>query len=68
MRQIRSAANTSSSVLGNLKNGEKVTVLGKANGWAKINYQGKEGYVSLEFFRSRKTRRKASGKHYELDD
>ncbi|MEK7008638.1 SH3 domain-containing protein [Bacillus sp. FSL M7-1020] len=32
MRQIQS------SVLGNLKNGEKVTVLGKANGWAKINY------------------------------
>ncbi|MGX5571809.1 SH3 domain-containing protein [Bacillus toyonensis] len=47
--RVRSAANTSSSVLGNLKNGEKVTVLGKANGWAKINYQGKEGYVSLEF-------------------
>ncbi|MED3482381.1 SH3 domain-containing protein, partial [Bacillus toyonensis] len=33
--RVRSAANTSSSVLGNLKNGEKVTVLGKANGWAK---------------------------------
>ncbi|WP_088321367.1 SH3 domain-containing protein [Bacillus wiedmannii] len=47
--RVRSAANTSSSVLGNLKNGEKVTVLGKANGWAKISYQGKEGYVSLEF-------------------
>ncbi|THG56555.1 SH3 domain-containing protein, partial [Bacillus sp. HUB-I-004] len=47
--RVRSAANTSSSILGNLKNGEKVTVLGKANGWAKINYQGKEGYVSLEF-------------------
>ncbi|PEX80624.1 SH3 domain-containing protein, partial [Bacillus cereus] len=47
--RVRSAANTSSSVLGTLKNGEKVTVLGKANGWAKINYQGKEGYVSLEF-------------------
>ena len=47
--RVRSAANTSSSVLGNLKNGEKVTVLGKVNGWAKINYQGKEGYVSLEF-------------------
>ncbi|PFL18075.1 mannosyl-glycoprotein endo-beta-N-acetylglucosamidase, partial [Bacillus thuringiensis] len=41
--RVRSAANTSSSVLGNLKNGEKVTVLGKANGWAKISYQGKEG-------------------------
>ncbi|WP_165615162.1 SH3 domain-containing protein, partial [Bacillus paramycoides] len=49
--RVRSAANTSSAVLGNLKNGEKVTVLGKANGWAKINYQGKEGYVSLEFVR-----------------
>ncbi|MBX0350568.1 SH3 domain-containing protein, partial [Bacillus toyonensis] len=47
--RVRSAANTSSPVLGNLKNGEKVTVLGKANGWAKISYQGKEGYVSLEF-------------------
>ncbi|WP_342380787.1 SH3 domain-containing protein [Bacillus thuringiensis] len=47
--RVRSAANTSSSILGNLKNGEKVTVLGKANGWAKISYQGKEGYVSLEF-------------------
>ncbi|PEM95248.1 hypothetical protein CN621_28755, partial [Bacillus wiedmannii] len=47
--RVRSAANTSSSVLGNLKNGEKVTVLGKANGWVKISYQGKEGYVSLEF-------------------
>ncbi|WP_257211003.1 SH3 domain-containing protein, partial [Bacillus wiedmannii] len=41
--RVRSAANTSSSILGNLKNGEKVTVLGKANGWAKISYQGKEG-------------------------
>ncbi|MHA4164070.1 SH3 domain-containing protein, partial [Bacillus cereus] len=47
--RVRSAANTNSSILGNLKNGEKVTVLGKANGWAKISYQGKEGYVSLEF-------------------
>ncbi|WP_317843056.1 SH3 domain-containing protein, partial [Bacillus wiedmannii] len=28
--RVRSAANTSSSILGNLKNGEKVTVLGKA--------------------------------------
>ncbi|WP_242226779.1 SH3 domain-containing protein, partial [Bacillus cereus group sp. BfR-BA-01358] len=26
--RVRSAANTSSSILGNLKNGEKVTVLG----------------------------------------
>ncbi|WP_255258188.1 SH3 domain-containing protein, partial [Bacillus sp. AFS018417] len=47
--RVRSAANTSSTILGNLKQGEKVTILGKENGWAKIAYNGKEGYVSLEF-------------------
>ncbi|WP_255258126.1 SH3 domain-containing protein, partial [Bacillus sp. AFS018417] len=47
--RVRSAANTNSTVLGNLKQGEKITVLGKENGWAKIAYNGKEGYVSLEF-------------------
>ncbi|MBY0600039.1 hypothetical protein K4569_28170, partial [Bacillus bingmayongensis] len=25
------------------------TILGKANGWAKISYKGNEGYISLEF-------------------
>ncbi|MDM5153251.1 SH3 domain-containing protein [Bacillus sp. DX1.1] len=47
--RVRSKANTSSSILGNLKQGEKVTILGKANGWAKVSYKGKEGYISLEF-------------------
>ena len=47
--RIRSAANTNSTILGYLKQGEKITVLGKANGWAKISYKGKEGYVSLRF-------------------
>ncbi|PFE04560.1 mannosyl-glycoprotein endo-beta-N-acetylglucosamidase, partial [Bacillus sp. AFS023182] len=47
--RVRSQANTSSAILGSLKNGEKVTILGKANGWAKINYKGREGYISLEF-------------------
>ncbi|MDM5186919.1 SH3 domain-containing protein [Bacillus sp. DX4.1] len=47
--RVRSEANTSSAILGNLKQGEKVTILGKANGWAKISYKGKEGYISLEF-------------------
>ncbi|PEY42274.1 mannosyl-glycoprotein endo-beta-N-acetylglucosamidase [Bacillus cereus] len=49
--RVRSAANTNSAILGNLKNGEKVTILGKANGWAKISYKGNEGYISLEFVR-----------------
>ena len=47
--RVRSAANTNSTILGYLKQGEKITVLGKANGWAKITYKGKEGYVSLKF-------------------
>ncbi|MDZ5607208.1 SH3 domain-containing protein, partial [Bacillus pseudomycoides] len=47
--RVRSQAKASSAILGILKNGEKVTILGKANGWAKINYKGNEGYISLEF-------------------
>ncbi len=47
--RVRSGANTNSAILGSLKNGEKVTIVGKANGWAKISYKGKEGYISLEF-------------------
>ncbi|MDZ5610917.1 SH3 domain-containing protein, partial [Bacillus pseudomycoides] len=46
--RVRSAANTSSAILGNLKNGEKVTILGKANGWARIRDKGKEETITLE--------------------
>ncbi|MBO1627231.1 SH3 domain-containing protein, partial [Bacillus arachidis] len=36
-----------SSIVGYVTKNEKVTILGKANGWAKISYKGREGYISL---------------------
>lgn len=37
--------------VGHLKNGETVTIIGKENGWAKIRFNGGEGYVSLQFLK-----------------
>ncbi|WP_153019486.1 SH3 domain-containing protein, partial [Bacillus gaemokensis] len=46
---VRNSPVLGSSIVGFVQKDEKVIVLGKANGWAKISYKGKEGYVSLEF-------------------
>lgn len=47
---VRNAPNTTtSSVIGSLKRGQKISVIEIKNGWAKINYNGKTGYVSSKF-------------------
>ncbi|WP_428909887.1 SH3 domain-containing protein [Niallia sp. Krafla_26] len=46
---LRSAASTSSNILGRLENGMAVTVYSTSNGWSKIKVDGKEGYVSSEY-------------------
>lgn len=46
---FRSAASTSSTVLGELKNGTAVTVLSTSNGWSKVSYAGKTGYISADY-------------------
>lgn len=46
---FRSAASTSSTILGELKNGTAVTVLSTANGWSKVSYAGKTGYISADY-------------------
>lgn len=46
---LRSAANTSSSILAELKNGTAVTVLSTSNGWSKVSYAGKTGYISADY-------------------
>lgn len=43
--RVRSKANTNSSVLGYLHNGEKVNIIGKSGSWYKISFRGKIGYV-----------------------
>ena len=51
---VREAATRDSQLLFRLQNGNKVSILEDAgNGWAKISYDGKEGFVSTSFLRSR---------------
>lgn len=46
---LRSEANTSSSILAELKNGTAVTVLSTSNGWSKVSYAGTTGYISADY-------------------
>ncbi|QYE98702.1 SH3 domain-containing protein [Paraclostridium sordellii] len=48
---IRSGPSTGNSVIGSLKNNEKVEVISESNGWSKIKYNGKEGYVSSTYLK-----------------
>uniref|UniRef100_UPI0009D6F2EA SH3 domain-containing protein n=1 Tax=Ectobacillus panaciterrae TaxID=363872 RepID=UPI0009D6F2EA len=48
---IRASASGQANILGKLKQGQSVSVLSKSNGWAKILFNEKEAYVSLEFLR-----------------
>lgn len=47
--RVRSAASTSSSVLGYLINGASVTITGESGNWYSINYSGKTGYVCKDY-------------------
>ena len=47
--RVRSAANTSSSVLGYLLNGETVTITGESGNWYAISYKGGTGYVCKDY-------------------
>lgn len=46
---LRSGAGTGFEVLGKLHNGASVKVLGLFDGWYKVTYNGKEGYVSSDY-------------------
>lgn len=43
---VRDCASINGKVLGKLTNGTKVEAIGEINGWIKINYNGREGYIS----------------------
>ena len=49
---VRSGDGTTYSKLGTLEYKEKVTVLSTSNGWSKINYNGKTGYVDSSYLQS----------------
>lgn len=46
---VRETASSSGKILGTLNQGDKVEVLGESNGWLKINYSGKPGYILKQY-------------------
>ena len=48
---VRSSANTNSSIIGKLSNGESVVIIGKDNEWYKIECNGKTGYIYEKYVR-----------------
>ncbi|MEH6851822.1 SH3 domain-containing protein, partial [Bacillus pseudomycoides] len=48
---IRQQPTTQSKIVGKVKQGTTVKVLEIQKDWAKISYDGKEGYVSLQFLK-----------------
>lgn len=43
---VRAGASTSNRIVGGLDEGDKVTIVGKNNGWYKIRYDGSTAYVA----------------------
>lgn len=48
---VRSEPTTASSVIGTLDAHEQVNVYSVDNGWAKIDYEGGDGYVSIKYLK-----------------
>ena len=46
---FRSGPSTSASKIGSIPNGAEVGVISESNGWSKVNYNGKIGYVSSSY-------------------
>lgn len=46
---IRSSASTSSKIIGTYHINDKVTVSSISNGWGKVSYKGKTGYISMRY-------------------
>lgn len=46
---VRKSASTSATVLGTFNSGQEIEVLSVSNGWAKVKFKGKTGYVSEKY-------------------
>lgn len=53
---VRKKASTNSAILGQLKNGTKVTIVSTSNGWHKIKYKSNYGYVSAQYISTNTTK------------
>lgn len=52
---MRKGSGTSYGIILTIPKGQEVTVLSTSDGWSKVNYQGKTGYVSHKYLGSFKT-------------
>ncbi|MDY3827275.1 MAG: SH3 domain-containing protein [Clostridium sp.] len=48
---VRSGASTSASIIGTLRNGAQVTIIGESGNWYKIKFNERVGYVSKDYVR-----------------
>lgn len=55
---IRSSGSVKGKVVGKLKKGATVTVIGTKNGWHTVSYKGKKGYISSKYTTVVKTSKK----------
>lgn len=53
--RIRESASTSSSVLGNMRNGSTFDIISKSGSWYQINYNGITGYVHGDYVKEIET-------------
>ena len=51
---FREEANTSSNIISKLPQNAKLNILESSNGWAKVEYNGKTGYVSEQYISDKK--------------
>lgn len=53
---VRKSDSTTADKLGKVTEGEKIKVLEKkANGWSKVEYNGKEGYIKSEYLQTQES-------------
>ena len=48
---VRSGASTTASIIGTLRNGAQVTIIGESGNWYKIKFNERVGYVSKDYVR-----------------
>ena len=57
---IRAKASTDSEILGTLTAGSSITRTSNSNGWSKVDYNGKTGYIKSDYLTTTKPQKQSS--------
>ena len=49
---VRKAANADANIIGHVREGKKVTILGTSGSWYKISFDGKTGYAAKKYIKA----------------